>query len=664
MKQNQFWTIKWTSNSTSSNETIPPNKLRTIIESSKENKKLLLDAVLLPSSNSNLSTSDTTNISTNHSSPNNTNTTTTTTDSTNQIRINNTLNPTSTLDPTSNQNSTNTTTNTPDDPDANANTNIEDSTPQRNSVHARFTTICDNIALTSQTTPNNNDESIQQSFWEFESDPDGWVIRNRIPTSTSLTSLMDEAAIDNDNNSISSSSSGEDDVPNTEFSLPDESSFVPRDSTDEFPAHEADDALVDELQQELEKETNLPNLPFKFEEWDEDKHSLDDPPVMAQEKTQFRPEYKDLKRFKSAKSCFEVVTGLDRSFFLHLTKVMNEFGERKKDENGKFANSKWVRFELYEIYRCIGICLRGGITHCAGGGYEAWFVATNSHIIASRGRFYNTYHKQGYDNWAINFTTLRRFRQFLKAFRIENDPDGSKKAADKAYQLRRMCVIISNASRSVFLPGRDLSFDEGGIGCRSRRCPIRMYNKDKPEKYRIDFFILCCSVTYIIFHLEPYQGKNATNAGVTTLARSFPTTAKAVLNAVEKTGLKNSLSGCRVIVMDNRYTSPLLFVALLRHYGIAAIGTVRKNRKGLGKELLTMLKSAEHGACKIYYCKISKILCVQWNDNKVVTVLSTAWLKGSVDIERRVGSQIRTFSTEKCVLYYQQKMLGISKSDQ
>jgi hypothetical protein len=101
-----------------------------------------------------------------------------------------------------------------------------------------------------------------------------------------------------------------------------------------------------------------------------------------------------------------------------------------------------------------------------------------------------------------------------------------------------MCCLISEAATKVFIPGVNLSFDEGGIGCRSRRCPIRMYNKDKPDKYRIDFFILCCATCWFIFHIEPYQGKNANNAGVTTLASAFPTTAKAVLNAIEKNRLE------------------------------------------------------------------------------------------------------------------------------
>jgi hypothetical protein len=655
IKHNQFWTIKWSSNTTSTNETIPPNQLRKIIPNTPGNKKLLLDAVIntsiIPSSSNNPKRPA-------NPIPTNTSTIHPNTDTHNR-------------DPTSTSTSTASTSNhnTTSSPIINHTINTPlASTPQRNSIHNSFTSICANISSTCQSSPNNTDEtSILQSFWEFESDPDGWANRNRNnSTATSLTSFLDAADDTQDNiqevdDHISSSSEEEDNVPVGSTS---ENDFIRQEHTDEFLDHEAYDAQVDEIQEGLELEVNLPTLPFKFEEWDEDLHKLDDPPNFAPLHTTFHPSLDKTLAFSSIKACFEHITGLDLQFFRHLTKVMNEFAASRLDTDGKFADTRWTRFQVHEIYICLGIVLRGGITNCAGGGYVSWFVGSHALITVSKGRKYKSYQRQGYNNWALDYTSLRRFRQFLKAFRIENDPDGTHKQTDKAYQLRKMCVIISATAARVFIPGRDLSFDEGGIGCRSRRCPIRMYNKDKPDKYRIDFFILCCSVTYIIFHLEPYQGKNATNAGVTTLARAFPTTAKAVLNAVEKTGLKNSPTGCRVIIMDNRYSSPLLFVTLLRHYGIAAIGTVRKNRKGLGKELLTMLKSAERGACKVYYCKTSKILCVQWNDNKVVTVLSTAWLKGRVDIQRRVGPNICTFSTEKCILHYQQKMLGVDKSDQ
>ena len=317
-REDQFWTIKWSSNSTSSNETIPPNQLRKIIENTKENKKLLLDAVVLPSGTSNSSASNTATVILSD-----TNATTTTTDTIdiNQNRTTITAttpnpNPNPTLNPT---NANATTTNEPAHTNDNHTTTVaENSTPQRDSVHARFTSICGNISQTSQTTPVNTQESIQHSFWEFESDPDGWVNRNRSDrhhTSTSLTSLLEGEAIIDDNASTLSLSSGEDDIPNVEFSLPDEASFVPREPTDEFPEHEADDALVDEIQEELEREVNLPNLPFKFEEWDEEKHTLDEPPVMSPVQTVFRPDFNHTIAFLSTKNCFNHITGLDLQFF-------------------------------------------------------------------------------------------------------------------------------------------------------------------------------------------------------------------------------------------------------------------------------------------------------------------------------------------------------------
>ena len=45
-------------------------------------------------------------------------------------------------------------------------------------------------------------------------------------------------------------------------------------------------------------------------------------------------------------------------------------------------------------------------------------------------------------------------------------------------------------SRATFVPGPNLSFDEGGVSSRSRMNPVRQYNKDKPNKFCVDFFVL------------------------------------------------------------------------------------------------------------------------------------------------------------------------------
>ena len=65
-----------------------------------------------------------------------------------------------------------------------------------------------------------------------------------------------------------------------------------------------------------------------------------------------------------------------------------------------------------------------------------------------------------------------------------------------------------------------------------------------------------------IYHIDVYQWKNATNAHIVEEAWLLPTTQKAVVNAVISSGIDNDPEGMREIYMDNRYTSPDLFVLL------------------------------------------------------------------------------------------------------
>ena len=254
---------------------------------------------------------------------------------------------------------------------------------------------------------------------------------------------------------------------------------------------------------------------------------------------------------------------------------------------------------MKELYHAHGILLRIGLTKARGGDYTQYF-GENYKYIQSRDK--QRYLRLGFEPWAKKYMTLRRFKQFLCAFRHQSKKPA---VADKCYQLRMVCNTISAAAKKNFRPGRHNSFDEGGVGCRSRRCPIRQYNKDKPQKFRVDFFILSDADDY-----------------------------------------------------------PILHVYLRECLNIGAVGTVRMNRKGMDKEIFNMKAGDERGKCKVYYDDVNKLLVVQWNDNKVVTILSTIDEMGKVDIKRRVGKDIQQFSTEKCIKYYQAKMGGVDNGDQ
>jgi hypothetical protein len=120
--------------------------------------------------------------------------------------------------------------------------------------------------------------------------------------------------------------------------------------------------------------------------------------------------------------------------------------------------------------------------------------------------------------------------------------------------------------QQIYLTMNPTTRVSGGQSCRSRFCPVLQYNKDKPDKFRVDFFILANSKNYFIQHIDVYQGKNASNVGIDPSCFNLPTTMKAVANAVIKADLStgsNDANGYRVISLDNRYQCPQLAYLLL-----------------------------------------------------------------------------------------------------
>jgi hypothetical protein len=156
--------------------------------------------------------------------------------------------------------------------------------------------------------------------------------------------------------------------------------------------------------------------------------------------------------------------------------------------------------------------------------------------------------------------SLNRFKQIRGAFHPEDKVQGNG-GEDKCYQIRASMNELNAASLANFVLEANCAFDEGGIACRSRYCPVRQYNKDKPDKFRVDFFILAGSSTYLIHHIDVYQGRNAANTGIDPLCVNLPTTMKAVVNAIIKSELSkgsNDVNGFRVLSLDNRYQCPQL----------------------------------------------------------------------------------------------------------
>ena len=145
--------------------------------------------------------------------------------------------------------------------------------------------------------------------------------------------------------------------------------------------------------------------------------------------------------------------------------------------------------------------------------------------------------------------------------------------------------------------------------------------------------------TNFIYHLDVYQGKNATNAHIVEVVWTFPTTQKAVVNVVVSSGISTDPDGMHNIYIDNCYSAPELFVMLQEKYQILACGTIRSNCKGWDGTIMNLSKNAERGLSLEKYDPVNHVLCGQWNDNQVVSFISTLGISGSVTVWRRVGPQ-------------------------
>ena len=127
-----------------------------------------------------------------------------------------------------------------------------------------------------------------------------------------------------------------------------------------------------------------------------------------------------------------------------------------------------------------------------GGGYTAYFQTNN--VTYNLGPDVPPVEIEDSRGFAVKHMTLNRFRQIRGAFHPENKVAAAG-GGDKCYQFRTLLNQLNETSRKTFFVPKDMAFDEGGVGCRSRMCPVRQFNKDKPQKFRV--------WTFSLWHLPP-----------------------------------------------------------------------------------------------------------------------------------------------------------------
>ncbi|CAC5389166.1 unnamed protein product [Mytilus coruscus] len=158
-------------------------------------------------------------------------------------------------------------------------------------------------------------------------------------------------------------------------------------------------------------------------------------------------------------------------------------------------------------------------------------------------------------------------------------------------------------------------------------------------------------------YCEIYQGKtDRTHVGLASTV---------VISCLE--GATLSRQGYHVY-MDNYFSSPALFTSLFENFDTGAFGTVRHNRRGLPKDLMTKkpVNVTQRGDSQ--FKQKGAIAATVWKDKKNVSVISTIHDNSLTEVSRIVQNegqfQRQQLQCPKMVADYTNHMGGVDCCDQ
>ena len=77
----------------------------------------------------------------------------------------------------------------------------------------------------------------------------------------------------------------------------------------------------------------------------------------------------------------------------------------------------------------------------------------------------------------------------------------------KCRQLRFFIQMFNDMAKLIFMLGNNVVVDEGGVAMRSRYCPVKQYNKDKPANLVVDFLSLRIPIIIVYIISTSIKGK-------------------------------------------------------------------------------------------------------------------------------------------------------------
>ena len=331
-----------------------------------------------------------------------------------------------------------------------------------------------------------------------------------------------------------------------------------------------------------------------------------------------------------------------------IVKESNAYAEWVDPKTGKRKGGRAIepRITLKEHRRFIGICI----------------------LMAVRNQ------PRVRDFWAIQSDTLhcepvastmsrKRFLYILQCLHIAGKDSLKYDKADPRYdpiaQVRWLLDALVRNFQSLWNASPYLCVDESMVPYNGRYCSFKQYLPLKPITHGIKVWCLCCSVSKYVLNLEVYVG--AANEAIAGLPQHACGAGAGVV-----TRLTNGWEGqWYTVVMDNYFTSPMLFEDLLRR-GFYAVGTARQGRVGFPTSLKVPEKTPR-GSLEIRMHRERSMSAIHWQDTKGVSFLSSAadpMVHGGTTATRHHSGGKSEIPTSPIQKLYSAMMRGVDTQDQ
>jgi hypothetical protein len=274
------------------------------------------------------------------------------------------------------------------------------------------------------------------------------------------------------------------------------------------------------------------------------------------------------------------------------------------------------------------------------------------------------------DYWSVKFRydkvaeimALKRYQQIRRWLHFANN---NLDNGDRYHKIRPILEKIRLNCLKQQGKEKQFSIDEMMIAYKGMKAGKRkQYMKDKPNKWGFKNYVRA-GVSGIIYDYILYAGEDTFRQHrFSEEEESLGFGAKVVIALCQSIEHKPAIIYC-----DNFFSSPELFYILREGYGIFGLGTIRNNRIRGAERVLPeekVFKKKERGHFAEVSCNKNRLAIVRWNDNKVVTFISSIVASEPVEKIVRYSKDEKKKIDVQCpqiVRQYNKHMGGVDLAD-